>query len=46
MFAPFFAVFRDIVRLKIYQMSLNGVNKNCQIVKIRLLNMKINEKKL
>ena len=44
-FAPFFGVSRDIARLKIYQMSLTKV-KNCQIVEIRLLNMKINKEKL
>ena len=40
--APFFAVLRDIARSKIYQISLTEF-KNCQIVEIRLLNMKINK---
>ena len=44
-YVPFFAVFRDIARSKIYQISLTEV-KNCQIVEIRLLNMKINKEKL
>ena len=38
-------MFRDIARSKIYQISLTEV-KNCQIVEIRLLNMKINKEKL
>ena len=41
----FFAAFRDIARLKIYLISLAEV-KNCQIVEIWLLNMKINKEKL
>ena len=43
--APFLAVFRDIARSKICQISLTEV-KNCLIVEIRLLYMKINKEKL